>query len=291
MPNQNITQPLVSVVIPNFNYGAYIQDCIDSVLNQSYPQIEIIVVDDGSTDDSVNLVEKYGLSVKLIRIENSGVSAARNYGMRIAKGDFLCFLDSDDTWESDKISLQLSKFVESDLGVVYSSINLCDVKLNHKGVVKAVHKGNIESLYYRFPTSAIVLLACSTAMIRSSLIHRTGEFDTRLNTSADWDFFRRLSRITKVDFVEKPLVNYRRHGSSMSVSSIEEYYRDNELAVIKQIRETPSLIWKQTRKSTVVICWVKFQLQAVKALIRRKRFRPAFWHLKKLFFFHPWLRR
>ena len=292
MLNQNIlAKPLVSVIIPNFNYGAFIQDCIDSVLNQSYPNIEIIVVDDGSTDDSVNRVEKYGSSIKLIRIENSGVSAARNYGMRIAKGDFLCFLDSDDTWEPDKILLQLTKFIDYEIGVVYSSINICDEKLTHKGVVKAMHKGHIANLYYKLPTTAIILLGCSSAMIRSELVHRIGEFDTTLNTSADWDFFRRLSRITAVDFVEKPLVNYRRHGASMSSGSIEKYYRDNELALIKQLRETLSTVCEQTRNSTVVMSWVKFQLQAVKALTRHNCFRAAFLHLRNLFFFYPWLRR
>lgn len=159
------------------------------------------------------------------------------------------------------------------------------------GVQRAIHKGEVESLYYKFPTTAIILLGCSSAMICSELIRQVGEFDTSLNTSADWDYFRRLSRIAKVDFVDKPLVNYRRHKSSMSSSSIEMYYRDNKRAVIKQLCETRYLCGTQIRKSMVVLIWIRFQLSAGKALVKSKRLIAALWHIRNLFFFHPWLRR
>ena len=281
------TEPLVSVIIPNYNYANYIVDSIESVINQSYRNVEIIVVDDGSTDNSVEVIEKYGKSVTLIQKKNSGVSAARNYGMRVAKGDFICFLDSDDSWEPEKIKLQISKFTSCEIGVVYSSINLCDERLNHLEVVKALYKGDIEYLYYKFPTASIVLLGCSSAMIRSELARSVGEFDTLLHTSADWDYFRRLSTRTKVEFVDEPIVNYRRHVSSMSVGSIEKYYRDNELAVIKQLQESLTRNGNQLRSYYVPLTWMRFQLGAIKVLLKNKSFRSTIQHFMNLFFRFP----
>jgi hypothetical protein len=285
--SNNRTEPLVSVIIPNYNYANYIQDSIASVINQSYRNVEIIVVDDGSTDNSVEVIEKYGNSVTLIQKENSGVSAARNSGMRVAKGDFICFLDSDDSWEPEKITLQISKFASCEIGVVYSSINICDERLNHLKVVKALYKGDIEYLYYKFPTASIVLLGCSSAMIRSELVRSVGEFDTLLHTSADWDYFRRLSKRTKVEFIEEPTVNYRRHNSSMSSGSIENYYRDNELAVIKQLQESIARSGNQLRCYHLPLTWVRFQLGAIKVLLRNKSFRSTIRHLMNLFFRFP----
>ena len=281
------TEPLVSVIIPNYNYANYIVDSIESVINQSYRNVEIIVVDDGSTDNSVEVIEKYGKSVTLIQKKNSGVSAARNYGMRVAKGDFICFLDSDDSWDPEKIKLQISKFTSCEIGVVYSSINLCDEGLNHLEVVKALYKGDIEYLYYKFPTASIVLLGCSSAMIRSELARSVGEFDTLLHTSADWDYFRRLSKRTKVEFVDEPIVNYRRHVSSMSAGSIEKYYRDNELAVIKQLQESLTRNGNQLRSYYVPLTWMRFQLGAIKVLLKNKSFRSTIQHFMNLFFRFP----
>lgn len=291
MPDRNnYAQPLVSVIIPNYNYGNYIQESIESVINQNYQNVEIIVVDDGSTDNSVSIIKKFAKSLTLIQQENSGVSAARNHGMRFAKGDFICFLDSDDSWEPDKISLQISKFIDSEIGVVYSSINICDENLRHLEVLQALYKGDVEYLYYKFPTSAIILLGCSSAMIRSELARSVGEFDTSLHTSADWDYFRRLSKRTIVEFVEEPIVNYRRHISSMSSGSIEKYYLDNELAVLKQLRESFPFTGKSMRSYNLRLTWVKFQLGAVKAHLKNRSFLGAMRHLANLFFRYPSLR-
>ena len=91
-------EPLVSVVIPNYNYGQYLRQAIDSVLAQTYPAIEIIVVDDGSQDKSEAIVRSYGERVRLIAQRNQGVSVARNRGVQESAGEFVAFLDADDAW-------------------------------------------------------------------------------------------------------------------------------------------------------------------------------------------------
>ena len=100
----------VSVIIPNYNYARFIGEAIESVLAQTYQPLEIIVVDDASTDDSIKVIESFGDKVKLIRQENGGVGKARNTGARNAGGDFLAFLDADDIWLPEKIEKQIKLF-------------------------------------------------------------------------------------------------------------------------------------------------------------------------------------
>ena len=96
-------EPKVSVVIPTFNCGEFIGEAIESVLSQTYPPFEVIVVDDGSTDDTQSIVGKYGDGVRYTRHPNRGSSCARNIGIGFAKGDYLAFLDADDRWEPRKL--------------------------------------------------------------------------------------------------------------------------------------------------------------------------------------------
>ena len=100
-------QPLISVIIPNYNYGRYISESINSVLGQSYKSIECIVVDDGSTDNSVDVICSFGDRVKLICQENSHQAAARNKGIKAASGEWIAFLDSDDIWHPMKLEIQM----------------------------------------------------------------------------------------------------------------------------------------------------------------------------------------
>lgn len=277
--------PLVSVIIPNYNYGKYLKNSIDSVLNQTYKNIELIVVDDGSTDNSIDIALSYGEKLKLIRQVNSGVSAARNIGLANTKGTYVCFLDSDDSWEPEKVDLQIPLFSQQNVGLVYSSINICNKDLKIQSLMNANYKGNCSNYFYKFPIRSIILLGCSTAMVHKEVIERVGGFDVSLNSSADWDFFRRVSEITEVDFVDKPLVNYRRHNASMSASSLEVYYCDNEIAVRKLLSNPTK--GKQNLRIYVKsrISWIKFQLAATKALLNEKEFVSAIRRLKKIFNF------
>lgn len=113
--------PKVSVVIPTYNYAQYIKEAIDSVLAQTYKDYEIIVVDDGSTDDTKGTVSQYGPEIEYIRQENQGPSAAKNTGIRNSKGEYIGILDSDDLWLPSKLEKQIKVFeANSGLGLVYS---------------------------------------------------------------------------------------------------------------------------------------------------------------------------
>lgn len=116
--------PLVSVVIPAYNCGAYIDDAVESVLNQTWKPVEIIVVDDGSTDDTGNRLRKYGDRVQVVTQENRGSSRARNVGLERCRGEFVAFLDADDHWRPEKLEWQLACFAElGDAGLVFTDFS------------------------------------------------------------------------------------------------------------------------------------------------------------------------
>ncbi len=231
------TNPLISVIIPNFNYEQFICDSIDSVLNQTYPHIQLIVVDDGSTDDSWNVIKSYGECVDHVRTVNKGVSAARNLGLTFARGDFIAFLDSDDYWYPEKLAVQLDLIEKEHVDIVFSSVEICNINLEQQGEISAKLVSNFYRSYLKSPTSAIIPLACSNALIRSTALNPELKFAEDLSTSADIDFFRRLSKTSKIAKDDLVLVKYRRHSSSMSQKGFLNYYKDNMITVKRAFLE------------------------------------------------------
>lgn len=103
--------PLVSVIVLNYNNGAYVEDCLQSVLSQTYPNIEILFVENGSTDISASIVEKYKAKVKILRIlKNVGQAAGRNIGLKSSNGELIALMDSDDSWHPKKLNCRLKGF-------------------------------------------------------------------------------------------------------------------------------------------------------------------------------------
>jgi glycosyltransferase involved in cell wall biosynthesis len=223
MPKMN---PLVSVIIPNYNYANFLGDAIQSVLNQTYKNFEIFVVDNESSDNSVSVALKFENQITVVRKPHGGVSSARNLGLSLAKGSYICFLDSDDTWVEDKLEKQLKRALTTQAEIVYSGINLCDEHLKIQGVQFPEYRGNCHNYYLQNPTKAIILLGCSNALIKKDQIDQVGGFREYLHHSADWDFFRRLSSVSRVEYVGAPQVNYRRHQRSMSSESMSNFYKN-----------------------------------------------------------------
>lgn len=264
----NAKHPLISVIIPNHNYSKYLQESIESVLAQTYTNFELIIVDDGSTDDSINTIIGFGDRVKLIEQAQAGVSAARNTGFRAAKGDYICFLDADDVWLPEKLEIQAKTLCDDSIGLVYSSIFNCNDELEIVSEQQALYRGKCSDIYLEKPTSAVVLLGCSNAMIKRELIHRVGGFNTTLNTSADWDFFRRISNIADIDFDSAPQVLYRRHAGSMSTSNLRKYYSDNERAIKVIFAELETSGIPLNRKVIYLRLLAKFYFGAFRAILK-----------------------
>ena len=213
----NANFPLVSVIIPNFNYLRYIEKCLESVLSQDYPNIEVIVVDDGSTDESVNYVTTLTPKVKLVQQQNSGVSVARNRGLLESKGEFIAFLDADDYWDPSKISKQMNLVLSTGVDLVYSGVNLVSPDgIQILGAMQPSFKGECGKYFRHHPSRAVITLGTSNALFRKRLLAKSGLLDPMLSISADWDFFRRICDYAIVDFIEEPLTFYRQHHENMS---------------------------------------------------------------------------
>lgn len=207
-------QPLVTVVIPNYNYAAYLREAVDSVLAQTFENVEVVVVDDGSTDASREVIESYGGRVTAIFQENCGVAAARNNGVAAASGDFVTFLDADDRWLPDKLKKQVAAFVDDEVGLVHVGLRGIDGEGNDVGSRSDGMSGSVadELLLFDRP---VILGGGSGLMVRRSVFDEVGGFDTAMSTSADWDFFYRVALLYKVGFEPAVLLDYRVHSSNM----------------------------------------------------------------------------
>lgn len=229
--------PLVTVIIPCFNSESFIQDSIRSVLQQTYKNTEIIVIDDGSTDDTLLKLERFGNEIVIYTKANEGSASARNLGIQNSNGKYIAFLDSDDIWLPEKIEKQLRLMIENNLDLVYCG----GESFGHAGlpiVYTPVFSGNCYKKFLEFPTRAIIVLGCSSAIIRKSVLESSGNFDATFTGAAeDWDFFRRFCKYGKVDYLNASLVKYRLHDRNVSTRGVRDFYNGNFKAIKKMINE------------------------------------------------------
>ena len=204
--------PLVSVVIPTYNYGRYVTEAVDSALAQTYPAVEVIVVDDGSTDDTRERLAAYGDRIRYIYQANAGLSAARNTGIRAASGPFVAFLDSDDAFHPRKLELQMALFAaRPELGLV-GTAQFSDEPRVWADIAPPAPRIDLSLddivIRSRFaPSSAVARRECFAAV---------GEFDTDLRSVEDRDMWLRIAARFPVAAVEAPLTWYRITPGSMS---------------------------------------------------------------------------
>lgn len=207
--------PKISVIIPNYNYSGYLKEAIDSVLAQTYENIEIIIVDDGSTDNSREVIESYGDKVIAVFQQNQGVAAARNNGFAHSSGEYVAFLDADDVWIPEKIAWQVEKFAQDpSLGQVHVAINEIDADGNFIRSRAANGEGDI-SIDFLLSEQEVFYGGGSGGMILSRAFKEAGGFDEKLTTSADWDLYFRVANLYPVGQISKPLLKYRIHGKNM----------------------------------------------------------------------------
>jgi glycosyltransferase involved in cell wall biosynthesis len=206
----------VSVIIPAYNAAAFVGEAVNSALAQSHPDVEVIVVDDSSTDGTPEILARYGDRIRVHRQPNGGVSSARNTGAALAGGDWVSFLDADDVWAPRKIEAQLTAAVDGEW-VYTNRFNFgargplpeiqSDVTLMTEGdvFVPLLMRGNF--------------ITVSSVMMRTALFQQLGGFHHQPGGCEDWDLWLRASsRHHQIRFVPEPLVGYRFTGSSMSAN-------------------------------------------------------------------------
>lgn len=207
----------ISIVIPAYNAMKYLPYTVDSILQQTYTDFEVIIVNDGSSDGIETWFEQ-SISdprFKLISQQNQGTATARNVGIGDARGELIAFLDSDDLWHPTKLEKQVQKFKENpDIGLVYTWLQYVDAFAVPTGkVVKSSFQGNVwEQL------TAFNFVGCgSNAMVRRSCFESVGNFDGDLNAYVeDWDMWLRVAKKYPFGVIEEALVYNRKYAGSVS---------------------------------------------------------------------------
>lgn len=227
---------LVSVVIPAYNVGAHISEAIDSVLAQDYSEMELVVVDDGSKDDTADVVETRYPQVTLIRKANGGAATARNAGIRAAQGEFIAFLDADDIWLPGKLRAQVdhlnayaevgmnctdfARWVSDDRGVFPDPL----LEIPDQGGMAA---GAIDQelsgwVYHKLLLDNFVWT--TTVVMRRSLIDKIGLYDESFRLGQDYEYFLRASHETVVHRLSRVYALYRQHAGSATARGIDYNY-------------------------------------------------------------------
>ena len=230
--------PQISVIIPAYNAERFILEALDSIDAQHYSPLEILLIDDGSTDRTVDLVRRHAPQVRIISRQNGGASAARNTGLREATGEFICFLDADDGWFPGKLAAQTAYLTaHPDVGIVYHEWHVWrpdaagvfhpPPAVNSQVAHEAIDPDLSGWIYHR------LLMDCevhtSTVMMRRSIAREIGFFDTGLVTGEDYDYWLRASHHCEIHKLAATFSSYRSTPGGLTAQPTR---KNNEYDVI-----------------------------------------------------------
>jgi glycosyltransferase involved in cell wall biosynthesis len=229
-------KPLVSVIIPTYNRGWILKEAIDSALAQDFRDFELIVVDDGSTDETKKILDGYDQELMVMRQSNRGVSAARNRGIAAAAGRLIAFLDSDDLWLPRKLSTQVAYF-DSNPDAVIAQTEEIWIRNGMRVNPKIRHHKFAGMIFER--SLALCLVSPSAVMMRRSLFDEVGLFDEDLPACEDYDLWLRISWRYPVHLIETPLIIKRGgHADQLSKAAGLDKFR---IRALKKVIESGNL--------------------------------------------------
>jgi len=229
-------KPLVTVIIPTCNRDQYIKQAIDSILNQTYKNTELIIIDDGSKDNTSEVLKKYDTynNINIIALShNTGVANARNLGLKEAKGDYIAFLDSDDFWEKNKIELQLNEFdKDNSMGLVHTGAIEFGKGWEREKILEKKNRlegwcgEEIFTKWYIFHSSI---------MIKKQYMEKIGNFDTMFPCSSDYEWWLRVAKYCKFKYIPTTLI-WKRYTENQISSNVGKQYIYQDKARIKFIK-------------------------------------------------------
>jgi glycosyltransferase involved in cell wall biosynthesis len=238
---------LVSVVIPSYNHGRFLGHAIRSALDQTYGAVEVIVVDDGSTDGSQAVVARCQPGVHYVRQDNRGLPAARNTGIRAARGAFVGFLDADDVWLPGFLSAVMDRWDrDPTLGAIHTGFYCMDEDGRRLPQISTSVVAD-DRMFDRLVDGEFFVP--SSVVARRECFDRVGLFDEALRGSEDWDMWLRVARQCRFAGIAEPLIRYRVHGSNMS-GDPEYMLRYQRMVVAKHFGEAlgPAHAWPLDRQ-------------------------------------------
>lgn len=227
------------MVTATYNMAGYIGETLDAILAQDYPDIESIIIDDGSTDNTLEVLEPYlkDPRVRVVQQANAGQTVAKNHGLAEARGEFIAFCDADDTWRKDKLSLQIPEFDDPRVGVVFSDIICVD------GEGKVIDIPPMKRVGGRVTAPLLIdnYVPFPTSVARAEVLAEANGFDESLTMSIDYDLWLRISVKHLFAYVKEPLANYRIWEGQMSNKTGERL--DNFFKLLERfLAENPDVV-------------------------------------------------
>ena len=243
-----IKHPLVSVIIPTYNRAWTLKDAVDSVLLQDYPNIELIIIDDGSEDNTQELLTAYKNEITVLCQENKGVSAARNKGIIQSRGRFIALLDSDDAWDKRKISCQMEFFKDHPEALICQTQEIW-IRNGKKVNPKVKHKKPSGMIFE--PSLDLCLVSPSAVMMKRQLFDMKGYFNENFLVCEDYDLWLRVSSTLPVFLIDKPYTIKRGgHKDQLSNFHSQDKFRIRSLSALM---ESGILTQEQTEKAKKVL--------------------------------------
>jgi glycosyltransferase involved in cell wall biosynthesis len=235
MTEMKSSSPLISVVVPVYNGEKFVPECLDSIARQTYRPVEIVVVDDGSTDGSVRAAEGHPSAPVVLKTPHANLPSARNAGIRKAGGACIALCDIDDLWHPEKLARQALILENNpDIGLVFTAVATFGPDpararaRRPTGRELAFNRGN------QFALLALrSIIAPSSVLVRKEVLNRIGPFDESLDSCEDYDLWLRLARAgVRMHRIAAPLTLYRRHGGNMSEKT--DVMHRNRLKVLEK---------------------------------------------------------
>jgi len=266
----SVGQPLVSVIVPSFNHARYLRECIDSVLAQDHPSLELIVVDDGSTDGSLELLKSYGERLRLLQQQGGRQARARNLALAVARGELVAFLDSDDRYRPGRISAAVAAFrAQPQAALVWADYTFIDAEGRPCGEMRWASPGGD----FRRVLIAGNPICNATATVRRAVLDEIGGFDERVPRVCDGAAWTQIAARGHA-FVHLPQVvlDYRLHGDNDS-ARFAPMTHDRDTALLAAAQ---AYVQRGVVAGPADLAWLRG------VLLRQFAFRAAAWVQREL---------
>jgi len=268
------------VVIPTYNRSKYLPMSVGSVMAQTAAPLEILVVDDGSTDDTEAVVSRLEGPIRYVSQKNLGPAAARNRGIQEARGELIALLDSDDVWKPDKLERQIAILDRNlEVGMVHTAATLIDENGEPTGETwgRRDYVGRIQ------PKLLVANgVNASSVLVRRRLLEAVGGYDERFTSLENWDLWIRLSGRCAFGYLDVPLIQYRVHAGNL-IKNLERLRQNYELLLQKHQDEAEPRPEPAMRR----MAYARFHQAFADALVQQRRFDQAQVEFVKSLFYQP----